>query len=133
MRGAKRSGCPISFSLEVIGDRWSLLILRDIAFRSARYFGDFLESGEGIASNVLTDRLRTLEARGIIEKVRDQADRRRYRYTLTESGKDLIPVLVDLTIWGGKNDPDSAFPKPRLRRMERDREGAIAYYRNRAD
>ena len=132
MKGPKRSGCPISFSLEILGDRWSLLVLRDIAFRSARYFQDFVESDERIASNVLAERLRRLESHGIIEKARDPEDRRRYRYTLTPAGLDLIPVLVDLTIWGGKHDPDSTFPRPRLERMERDRKGAIKYYRERA-
>jgi len=132
MKGAKRSGCPISFSLEIVGDRWSLLVLRDIAFRGARYFRDFLESGEGIASNVLAERLRRLEAHGVVAKARDAEDRRRFRYTLTPAGTDLIPVLVDLTVWGGRHDPDSTFPRPRLERMERDREGAIRYYRERA-
>ena len=132
MKGPKRSGCPISYSLDLVGDRWSLLILRDIAFRSARYFQDFVDSGEGIASNVLADRLRRLEAGGIVAKARDDHDRRRFRYTLTSAGLDLIPVLVDLTVWGGRHDPGSTFPRPRLERMERDREGAIRYYRERA-
>jgi DNA-binding HxlR family transcriptional regulator len=129
MKASKRSGCPISFSLEILGDRWSLLVLRDLAFRSARHFQDFAQSGEGIASNVLTERLARLEHYGIIQKTRDGADRRRYVYALTPAGLDLIPVLVDLTIWGGKHDPESTFPRPRLARMDRDREGAIRYYR----
>jgi DNA-binding HxlR family transcriptional regulator len=132
MKDHKRSGCPISYSLEVLGDRWSLLVLRDIAFRQSRYFQDFLDSGEGIASNILTVRLRRLERRGVIEKRPDPEDGRRSVYALTAAGLDLIPVLVDLTIWGGKHDPESTFPRPRLARMERDREGAVRYYRERA-
>jgi DNA-binding HxlR family transcriptional regulator len=132
MNAPKRSGCPISFSLEILGDRWSLLVLRDLAFRSARHFRHFAESPEGIASNVLADRLSRLEKYGIVEKAPDPEDRRRYLYTLTPAGLDLIPVLVDLTIWGGKHDPQSTFPRARIRRMERDREGAIRYYRERA-
>ena len=132
MKEPKRSGCPISFSLEIFGDRWSLLILRDIAFRGGRYFQDFLDSGEGIATNVLADRLARLERHGVLEKRPDPDDGRRQRYLLSEAGLDLIPVLVDLTIWGGHHDPGSVFPRARLGRMERDREGAIEYYRERA-
>ena len=132
MKAPRRSGCPISFSLEIIGDRWSLLILRDIAFKSARYFQDFFESDEGISSNILAERLRRLETCGIVKKAPDTEDRRRYRYTLAPAGLDLIPLLIDLTIWGGRHDQESRFPQARLERMERDREGAIRYYRERA-
>jgi DNA-binding HxlR family transcriptional regulator len=132
MKEAKRSDCPISFSLEIFGDRWSLLILRDIALRDGRYFRDFLDSPEGIASNILADRLSRLEQHGVIEKSADPEDGRRQRYRLSEAGLDLIPLLVDLTIWGGRHDPKSVYPRPRLSRMERDREGAIRYYRERA-
>lgn len=132
MKEPKRSGCPISFSLEIFGDRWSLLILRDMAFRGGRYFQDFLGSAEGIASNILADRLARLERYGVVEKHPDPDDGRRQRYRLSDAGLDLIPVLVDLTIWGGRHDPESLYPRARLRRMERDREGAIRYYRNQA-
>lgn len=133
MKPPKRSQCPISYSLELFGDRWSLLILRDLAFRDACYFQDFLDSSEGIASNILSDRLGRLEGHGIVEKHPDPNDGRRYVYRLGHAGLDLIPVLVDLTIWGGRHDPTSGYPRPRLARMERDREGAIEYYRRRAE
>lgn len=132
MKAPKRSGCPISFALDVLGDKWSLLVLRDLVFRSARHFQDFIESSEGIASNVLAERLSRLVTYGIVTKTRDPEDRRRYIYSLTPAGLDLIPVLIDLTIWGSKHDPESTFPRSRLERMERDREGAIRYYRERA-
>jgi DNA-binding HxlR family transcriptional regulator len=131
MKQPRRSQCPISYSLELFGDRWSLLILRDLAFRDARHFQDFLDSPEGIASNILSERLARLEAHGIVEKHADPEDGRRNVYSLGRAGLDLIPVLVDLTIWGGRHDPASAYPRPRLARMERDREGAIQYYRRR--
>jgi DNA-binding HxlR family transcriptional regulator len=129
MKPSRRSGCPISFSLEILGDRWSLLVLRDIVFRSARYFQDFFESGEGIASNVLAGRLRHLEACGIITKTRDPEDGRRYRYTLTSVGLDLIPLLVDLALWGTRHHPERTSPPLGLDLMARDREEAIQYYR----
>jgi len=132
MKDEKRSGCPISYSLEILGDRWSLLVLRDIAFRQSRYYQDFLDAPEGIASNILAERLRRLEGRGIIEKRPDPDDGRRSVYALGPAGVDLIPVLIDLTIWGGKHDPESTFPRARLERMERDRGGAIRYYTERA-
>ena len=132
MKERRRSGCPISYSLDVFGDRWSLLVLRDIAFRDHRYFQDFLDSPEGIASNILADRLSRLESHGIVEKRPDPKDGRRHVYVLADAGLELIPLLVDLTIWGGRHDPESPYPPPRLARMERDREGAIRYYRRRA-
>jgi DNA-binding HxlR family transcriptional regulator len=132
VKTSKRSQCPISYSLDLLGDRWSLLILRDLAFRDARHFQDFLDSPEGIASNILADRLGRLEAHGILAKRPDPEDGRRHVYTLDGAGLDLIPVLVDLTIWGGRHDPASVFPRARLARMERDRDGAIRYYRERA-
>jgi DNA-binding HxlR family transcriptional regulator len=133
MTELRRSGCPISFSLDLVGDRWSLLILRDIAFRDHRYFQDFLNSPEGIASNILADRLDRLERHGIVEKRPDPEDRRRNIYTLGPAGLDLVPVLVDLTIWGANHDAASSFPRPRLARMERDRDGAVRFYRRRAE
>lgn len=132
MREQKRSECPISYSLEILGDRWSLLVLRDRAFRGGRHFQDFLASPEGIASNILSDRLSRLERRGVIQKRPDPRDGRRHVYSLTPAGLDLIPVLVELTIWGGRHDPDSTFPRARLARMQRDRDGAVRYYRERA-
>lgn len=132
MKGPKRSACPISFSLDLLGDRWSLLVLRDLVFRQHRHFQEFLESPEGIATNVLADRLERLELHGIIRKERDPDDRRRNVYTLTDAGLDLVPVLVELTIWGANHDPESAYPRERLARFEGDREGTIRHFRGKA-
>src|ERR1700739_1910980 len=96
-RGPKhRSGCPVSMSLEVFGDRWSLLIVRDLMVRGFRTFRDFTNSGEGIATNILADRLRSLVTAGIIESEADPQDGRRVNYRLTEKGIDLAPVMLDL-------------------------------------
>ena len=96
MKQPRRSQCPISYSLELFGDRWSLLILRDLAFRDARHFQDFLDSPEGIASNILSERLARLEAHGIVEKHADPEDGRRNVYSLGRAGLDLIPVSIQL-------------------------------------
>jgi DNA-binding HxlR family transcriptional regulator len=101
-----RSACPVSLSLEVLGDRWSLLIVRDMMVRAFRTFKQFQESGEGIATNILADRLRKLEAAGIIVAEPDPADGRRSSYRLTEKGIDLAPVLLELVIWGARHQAD---------------------------
>ena len=92
LRG-RRSGCPISIALETLGDAWSLLIVRDLMFKERRNYNEFLQGGEGIASNILADRLRKLEAAGIVEKQRDAADARRFSYRLTAKGRELLATL----------------------------------------
>lgn len=103
-----RSGCPVSISLEVLGDRWSLLIVRDMMVRAHRTFKDFQQSGEGIATNILSGRLRKLEAAGIIQVESDPADKRKRNYWLTEKGIDLAPVLLDLLVWGARHEETGA-------------------------
>ena len=127
----ERSRCPIAYSLDVLGDRWTLLILRDLAFKNRRYFQDFLGASEKIASNILTDRLRRLERWNLVEGHPDPADGRRVRDFLTDDGLDLIPVLIEMTIWGSKRHPDPAMPAERAERMSRDREGTVRSYRER--
>ena len=89
----RRSGCPVSVSLEMIGDRWSLLIIRDLMIRGYRTFKEFEDSGEGVATNILSDRLRKLKSTGIIVAEVDAGDRRKVNYRLTQKGIDLAPVL----------------------------------------
>ena len=132
MKGPKRSACPISFSLEVLGDRWTLLVLRDLVFFDRRYFQEFLESREGIASNVLSERLDRLERHGIVSKQQDPRDRRRNVYSLTPRGLDLVPILVELTIWGATHDPGSEYPRERLAWFQEDRDRAVRHVRERA-
>ncbi len=99
--------CPIRFGLGVFGDRWSLLIIRDMMFRGSTRFKDFLDSGEGISTNVLSDRLSRLEAQGIISRKKDPDNGRRVLYQLTGKGKDLLPVLLAVIGWAEKYDPDT--------------------------
>jgi DNA-binding HxlR family transcriptional regulator len=125
-----RSGCPVSLSLEVFGDRWSLLIVRDMMVRGYRTFREFQESGEGIATNILSDRLRSLRAAGIIAGERDATDKRRQNYRLTEKGIDLAPALLELLIWGARHQRSDA-PCAQIEQMAKHREGILAEVRRR--
>ena len=126
----RRSGCPVSISLETLGDRWSLLIIRDLMVRGLRTFNDFLRSGEGIATNVLADRLRKLEATGIITAEAEEMDRRRLNYRLTAKGIDLAPVLLELLIWGARHE-QTGVSCAVIAEMEKNREQVIAEARRR--
>jgi len=125
-----RSGCPVSTSLEILGDRWSLLIIRDLMVRGHHTFKEFQESGERIASNILTDRLRSLEAAGIITAEVEKDDRRRMSYRLTEKGIDLAPMLLELLIWGGKHEQTET-PCAVVAEMEKNRDEILAETRRR--
>lgn len=129
MNRTRRSPCPIATSLDLLGDRWTLLVLRDMVFRGHQHFNEFTASPEGIATNTLSDRLARLEDAGVVLKERDPQDRRRYRYTLTEEGLDAIPLLVDLIVWGAKLDPGIDYPARRLSWMRNERDDVIRYYR----
>ncbi len=95
MGDGHRSGCPINLTLEVVGDRWSLLIVRDMIFGNRRHFRELLlRSEEGISSNVLADRLKTLLAPGIIARTDDPSHKQKAIYSLTEQGIELLPVLA---------------------------------------
>jgi len=100
---SKRSGCPVNLALEVFGDKWSLLIIRDIMFEGKRHFRELLHSDEKIASNVLTDRLAMLEKEGIISKNPDPAHKQKFIYHLTTAGIDLIPVIAEMGAWSLKH------------------------------
>lgn len=94
-----RSSCPINMALEIFGDRWTLLIVRDLIFRGLRTFHEFAASEEGIATNILADRLAKLEDAGILTKCPDPDDARRAHYRLTGKGIDLAPVLIEIVLW----------------------------------
>ncbi len=121
----RRSRCPVSISLDLLGDRWSLLIIRDLMVRGFRTFREFQESGEGIASNILADRLRKLEAGGIIIAEAEKSDRRRLNYRLTEKGIDLAPVLLELLLWGARHESTGASCEA-IEKMAKHREQILA-------
>ena len=120
----------MSISLEVFGDRWSLLIIRDVMVRGYHTFKQFQESGEGIATNILTDRLRKLEAAGIIAAQVEETDRRSLSYQLTEKGIDLAPVLLELLIWGARHQ-ETGTPCGLIAEMEKNRQQVLAEVRRR--
>jgi DNA-binding HxlR family transcriptional regulator len=106
MTDAHRSGCPINLTLEVVGDKWSLLIIRDIIFGNRRHFRELLtRSEEGIASNILADRLKTLVEQGIVTKADDPTHKQKSVYSLTEKGVEILPVLAQMSAWGRKYLP----------------------------
>ncbi len=125
-----RSGCPVSISLEIFGDRWSLLVIRDLMVRGYRTFKEFEQSGEGIATNILTDRLQRLESAGIISSEPAESDGRRINYRLTEKGIDLAPVMLDLLIWAARHEQTGA-PCEVIDHMDRNREAVLAEVRRR--
>lgn len=125
-----RSGCPVSVSLEIFGDRWSLLIIRDLMVRGYRTFKEFQNSGEGIATNILADRLERLERAGIVSAETDPEDARRVNYRLTEKGIDLAPVMLELLIWGARHEKTGA-PCEVIEHLERNREQVLSETRRR--
>ena len=126
----RRSGCPVSLSLDRFGDRWSLLIIRDLMVRGFRTFKEFQESGEGIATNILADRLKNLEAAGILGSEPGDSDRRKVNYRLTQKGIDLAPVMLELLIWGSKHE-DAGLPCGMIDAMAENREQVLAEVRRR--
>ena len=102
---ALRSHCAVNYGVEMFGDRWSLLIVRDIIFAGKKTYGDFLKSEEGIATNVLATRLAFLEEQGILARTPDPGDKRKDFYTLTEKGLDLVPVVLAIGMWSAQHDP----------------------------
>jgi DNA-binding HxlR family transcriptional regulator len=113
----RRSDCPIASALDVLGDRWSLIIVRDLVFKGLREFGQFLAADEGISTNILTERLERLQCAGIIVRTDHPENGKKYVYRLTEKGVDLIPLLVQLVLWGAKYTPNHAAPAQILREM----------------
>ena len=121
----RRSDCPTAYALDIFGDRWTLLVIRDLMFGHKRRYSDFLNSGEGIATNILADRLSRLEACGIIAASPDPDDRRRKLFRLTKKGLDLAPLMLDMILWSAQYDPDTAVSRAFVRRAKRDREGLL--------
>jgi DNA-binding HxlR family transcriptional regulator len=107
-KSKRRSGCPVSVSLEIFGDAWSLLILRDLMVRGYRKFKEFHNAGEGIATNILSDRLQKLEAAGILDSEPEETDGRSVNYRLTEKGIDLAPATSGVDDLGGAARDDGA-------------------------
>ncbi len=127
---AMRSHCPINFALESFGDMWSLLILRDIVFWGKHSFKEFQESKEGIATNILTDRLSKLVASEILVKSADKKDGRRSIYTLSEKGLDLIPMLCEISGWSSIYDDKTTAPKEFVQKVRENRTAMYSLMRH---
>ena len=121
----KRSFCGISSALDILGDKWSLLIIRDIIFDKKNTYSDFLNSDEKIATNILADRLIMLESTGILIKQEHPDSKAKYLYKLTPKGIDLIPVLMEIVVWSDKYLEISERGKIFAKHIKKDREGLI--------
>ncbi len=128
-RSDHKSSCPINLTMEIIGDTWSLLIIRDMAALGKRTFGEFLEAEERIGPSVLTDRLNHLERKGIIEKRPSEQDKRKFIYSLTEKGMNLIPIVYEVAVWGSINQVDSEAPDVWYQSMKYDKELVLRLWR----
>jgi DNA-binding HxlR family transcriptional regulator len=113
----------------MLGDRWSLLIIRDMMLRGFQSYKQFLESYEGIATNILADRLRKLEAHGIIATQRDPSDGRKVIYALTEKGIDLAPVMSEMVLWAAAHE--ETWNEALVKELQKDKEGFMAAVRQR--
>ncbi len=124
-----RSGCPLNASVEMLGDRWSLLILRDMMLRGFRSYKEFLQSYEGIATNILAHRLKKLIAHGILATEQDPTDGRKLIYVLTAKGIDLAPVLTEMVLWAARHEETEN--QALVRTMQKDKEQFLAAVRHR--
>ncbi len=122
----RNTGCPIAFALDVFGDRWSLIIIRDMLLKGYKTYSQFLESEESFATNVLSNRLKELEADGIITKQKDPQNRRQNIYELTPKGADLAPTLLEMVRWSSRYDANTVTPKNVVKRIKSDKEGFIS-------
>jgi len=122
-----RSDCPISCSLDVFGDKWSLLIIRDVMLRGKLSYSEFLMSEEKIATNILVNRLSVLEAENILLKRVSPANKSKFIYSLTEKGIDLLPIVIEIMDWGAKYNANC--PRRELgKKIKKDKAGVIKEY-----
>ena len=121
----RRSDCPVSCSLDVWGDKWSLLIIRDLMYAKQCTYGDFLKSAEGIATNILASRLLTLEENGVIEKLNHPDSKAKVLYKLTLKGIDLLPLMIEIGIWSEKYHNINKDKKAELKEVKKNKEEYI--------
>lgn len=121
----RRSGCPISYALDLFGDKWTLLIIRDLMFKRKRRYGEFVASEEKIATNILADRLAKLEIEGLVTRQADPENGRQLIYALTDKALELAPMLIELILWSAKHDPDTAADRAFIRKAKANRERLV--------
>jgi len=125
MKTKKRSDCPVSCSLDIWGDKWSLLIIRDLMFAKECTYGDLLKSPEGIATNILASRLQALEENKIIERLDHPDSRAKVLYRLSKKGVDLLPIMIEINLWAEKYFSIPADRKAMLKEVKKDKAGFI--------
>lgn len=121
----RKSDCPTNFALEHFGDKWSLLIIRDLMFNGKRHYNEFFEAEEKISTSVLGTKLKDLVANGIISKGKDSVKKSRIRYSLTPKGIALLPVMVDLIVWSAQFDDKTAAAESFIQKAQREREALL--------
>jgi DNA-binding HxlR family transcriptional regulator len=121
----KRSNCPVSCSLDIWGDKWSLLIIRDLMLAKQCTYGDFLKAGEGIATNILASRLQSLEENKLIEKLEHPDSKAKVLYKLTRKGIDLLPIIIEINLWAEKYFSIPEDRKAMLKEVKKDKAAFI--------
>lgn len=124
-----RSDCPVSYALDFFGDKWTFLIIRDMIFDKKQFYSDFLNSKEKIATNILSNRLKKLEENGVIVSKVYEKHRSKKVYSLTEKGKDLIPVIVEMMLWSASYHNELAISDAFVQKVKTNREEVIATIR----
>ncbi len=119
----RQSGCGVAYGLDVFGDKWSLVVVRDMIFLGKRHFNELLASREKMASNILANRLKRLEEECVITKTQDTDHESKFIYELTPKGKELIPLILEIMVWGSKHAPNSDVPAELVRWVKKDRDG----------
>lgn len=122
-----RSSCPVSYTMDIFGDKWTLLILRDIIFNGKSSYGEFLESEEKIATNILADRLSILESEGFVIKSVSPQNKSKFIYKPTEKTADIIPVIIEMVLWASKHNPAVA-PEALLFQLAKDKARTIRIF-----
>lgn len=125
----RKSDCPINFALEIFGDKWTFLIVRDLMFKGKHYYNEFLQMEEKIATNILADRLILLEESRIVSRTIDEAHNSKKIYKLTAKGIDLLPLLTEAILWSAKYDKQTAANVKFVRKAKNDRESLFAEIR----
>ncbi|TDN36799.1 transcriptional regulator [Hymenobacter sp. UV11] len=123
----QRSTCPISTSLDVLGDKWTLLIIRDMVFAGKSTYGQFLQSAEKMATNILADRLAVLESQGLLTKAVAADKKSKFTYRLTEKGVAIVPILVELVLWGAQHSATTIDPSL-LAELQTGKDAAVEKY-----
>lgn len=127
----RRSQCPLSSALEILGDKWTLLIIRDLMFTNRQEFGHFLQSGEEISTNILTERLQRLQCYGLILKRPHPNHGKKNIYTLTDAGIKLAPIIFEFTLWASQAIDDTFVPKDILKAIKNDQASLLKLIKKR--